>query len=302
MKRYQPIYPIEIITCIWIFFTGLYILFFPDAVRETSSFHLLLMRGVILAGFATAILLHKLTGWKFLIYVRQLTPIVLIIYWYPETYYYNQLFFSNIDSFLIRADQWICGCQPSNLFSEVWAPAAWFNELMNFSYMSFYLAIALVHLYFLRIKAEKAFYASFMLLTSFLLYYTFYIFLPAEGPQFFLFEHTTAIPNHGPMRSMLLWLQSEGERPTGAVPSSHVGIMTVYMILLWKHARKFFYWLLPFSILLALSTVYIKAHYVIDMITGSLFAFPIYFLSNRFWVSLNRLLSADRTDSPVTNP
>lgn len=288
MKRYLPIYPIEIITFIWIIFTGLFILFFPSSVRETTWAHLLLMRGTIMSGFVAVMLLHRVSGWQFLTYFRQLAPIVLITYWYPETYYYNQLFFKDIDKFLIASDQWVCGCQPSTLFSELWAPAAWFNELMNFAYMSFYLALVFVHLYFLKVKTEKAFFASFVLLSSFLLFYMFYIFFPAEGPQFYICTHpSVAIPNYGPMRGLLMWLQSEGERPTGAIPSSHIGLMVTYMILFWYHARKLFYWILPFSILLALSTVYIKAHYVIDVITGAALAFPFYFYSVWLWHRLN---------------
>jgi membrane-associated phospholipid phosphatase len=291
MKRYLPIYPIEIITFIWIIFTGLFILFFPSSVRETTWVHLLMMRGAIMAGFVGVMLLHRVSGWQFFTYFRQLAPILLITYWYPETYYYNQLFFKDIDKFLIAADQWVCGCQPSTLFSESWAPAAWFNELMNFAYMSFYLALVFVHLYFLKVKTEKAFFACFVLLSSFLLFYMFYIFFPAEGPQFYICSHpSAAIPNYGPMRDLLMWLQSTGERPTGAIPSSHIGLMVTYMILFWYHARKLFYWILPFSILLALSTVYIKAHYVIDVITGAALAFPFYFYSVWLWQRFNRHL------------
>lgn len=290
MKRYLPIYPVEIITFIWILFTGIYILLFPSSARETSPAHLLLMRGVISTGILAIALLHRLTRWQFFVFFRQLAPILLITYWYPETYYYNQLFFKDIDGFLIQADHWICGCQPSTLFSEVWMPQAWFNELMNFAYISFYLALAFVHLYFLAKSAEKGFFASFVLLSSFLMFYAFYIFFPAEGPQFYIYEHTTAIPNYGPMRSLLLGLQSAGERPTGAIPSSHIGLMMTYMILLWQYARKLFCWFLPFSILLALSTVYIKAHYVIDVITGAILAFPFYFYSVWLWKKLSSRL------------
>jgi membrane-associated phospholipid phosphatase len=290
MKRYLTIYPIEIITFTWIALTGIFIVIFPSAIRETTCANLLLTRLYILLGFGAVMLLHRLTGWKILTYARQLCPILLIIYWYPETYYYNQAFFTNIDKFLIAADQWLCGCQPSTLFSEQWAPQPWFNELMNFSYMSFFLALIMVHLYFLKVNTERAFFAAFVLLSSFLLFYTFYIFLPAEGPQFYVFDHNTAIPNDGPMRSILMWLHAKGERPTGAVPSSHIGLMVTYMIMLWRHARKFFMWLLPFSILLALSTVYIKAHYVIDVVTGAALAFPFYFISTWLWDKLSQWL------------
>jgi membrane-associated phospholipid phosphatase len=290
MKRYLPIYPIELITFIWIAITSCFILLFPSAIRETTTANLLLTRLYILLGFGAVMLLHRITGWQIFIYVRQLCPILFIMYWYPETYYYNQAFFSDIDKYLIATDQWICGCQPSTLFSESWMPQAWFNELMNFAYMSFFLALILVHLYFLKVDTQRAFFASFVLLSSFLLFYAFYIFLPAGGPQFYVFNHDTALPTEGPMRRILLWLHSKGERPTGAVPSSHIGLMMTYMILLWRHARKFFYWLLPFSILLALSTVYIKAHYVIDVITGAALAFPFYFISTWLLKTFNRWL------------
>ena len=93
-----------------------------------------------------------------------------------------------------------------------------------------------------------------------------------------------------------MWLQSAGERPTGAIPSSHIGLMVTYMLLMWQHARKLFYWILPFSILLALSTVYIKAHYVIDVITGAALAFPFYYYSVWLW---NKLSSRVETSTRI---
>jgi membrane-associated phospholipid phosphatase len=53
---------------------------------------------------------------------------------------------------------------------------------------------------------------------------------------------------------------------------------------LWNfHLRKLFWWLLPVALLLVASTVYIKAHYLIDVFAGLLVAPLFYVFSVRIW-------------------
>ena len=60
-----------------------------------------------------------------------------------------------------------------------------------------------------------------------------------------------------------------GERPTAAFPSSHVGISTILLLLVWRaRSRRLLLALLPLYVLLCLSTVYIYAHYAIDVFAG----------------------------------
>jgi len=72
-----------------------------------------------------------------------------------------------------------------------------------------------------------------------------------------------------------------GERPTAAFPSSHVGMSTILMIMAWRGSRKLFWCLMPFYLLLCAATVYIQAHYVIDVIVGFVSAFGVYVLATR---------------------
>lgn len=68
-----------------------------------------------------------------------------------------------------------------------------------------------------------------------------------------------------------------GERPTAAFPSSHVGVSTILMLLVWSSKnRKLLLFLLPFYVLLCLSTVYIYAHYAIDVLAGWVSALLLY--------------------------
>jgi membrane-associated phospholipid phosphatase len=68
-----------------------------------------------------------------------------------------------------------------------------------------------------------------------------------------------------------------GERPTAAFPSSHVGVTVILSILAWKARNKSLFILtLVFLVLINLATIYLRAHYVIDIIAGWITAIVIY--------------------------
>jgi membrane-associated phospholipid phosphatase len=76
------------------------------------------------------------------------------------------------------------------------------------------------------------------------------------------------------------WIQDSGEKPTGAFPSSHVGLTIITMSILFKNTKKLFFIVLPVAIILVTSTVYIKAHYLIDVIAAFIVA-PLIFVASR---------------------
>ncbi|WGU69562.1 phosphatase PAP2 family protein [Capnocytophaga canimorsus] len=57
------------------------------------------------------------------------------------------------------------------------------------------------------------------------------------------------------------------------------------MILLWlySHNRKLFFGILPFTTILIFSTVYIKAHYAVDVLAGLLSGILIYFITYGYY-------------------
>jgi membrane-associated phospholipid phosphatase len=84
---------------------------------------------------------------------------------------------------------------------------------------------------------------------------------------------------------MLKLVQELGERPTGAFPSSHIGVNVIILWYSFKYARNYFYWIIPVSVILFLSTVYIKAHYVVDIV-GAIITLPLFVLTARYFYSL----------------
>jgi membrane-associated phospholipid phosphatase len=211
-----------------------------------------------------------------------------VIYWYPETYYIDSFFFPNLDGFFMNADEVLFGGQPSLAFCQA-MPWTWFNELMNFAYLSFYFIIILTVWVSYKTKSAKGAKTTFVLLFSFFVYYLLFIIFPVMGPQFYFPEPDNCTPYTWPFRAVMRFLQDCGEKPTGAFPSSHVGITVICMVLLYvQKIRKLFWALLPLALLLIVSTVYIKAHYLIDVVAGLLTVPFLYPMGCCIWEKANK--------------
>lgn len=231
-------------------------------------------------------------------FVRMVVQMSFLAYWYPDTFEFNRLF-PNLDSFFASAEQFLFGCQPAVEFSKLF-PSIWFSEPFNMGYFAYYPMIAVVAIYYFVFRFDLFEKASFVIVTSFFIYYLIYIFVPVAGPQFYFpaigmdnvatqnflaigdYFNDNAILLPGPNFEQGLFFdlveasQEVGERPTAAFPSSHVGISTILMIMAWRVNKKLCYGLTPFYILLCCATVYIQAHYLIDVLAGWCSAVCIY--------------------------
>jgi membrane-associated phospholipid phosphatase len=188
------------------------------------------------------------------------------------------VFFENFDPLLIRLDQAIFGFQPSVLFSEYFSHPI-FSEIMYAGYFSFYLLIIgfIIALY---VKKDAHFTENiFKFTAAFFLFYLFFGIFPSEGPQFYFDSPNKDLPVAYLFDSIMHFIQANAEQPTAAFPSSHVGLSIIILILSKKSIPKFYKISLPFVILLILSTVYIKAHYVVDVIGGIIIAPIIVYLA-----------------------
>jgi membrane-associated phospholipid phosphatase len=227
-------------------------------------------------------MLNKRFQNKLIWFIRNIGILITIIYWYPETYQLGKCTLPNLDHIFVAADQWLFCCQPSLEFCKI-IPYTWFNELMNFGYLTYFIMIIGTSLFFFFSNQKLSQKTTVIILCSFLFYYIIFIILPVKGPQFYLPYPDNTIPDAGIFRELLKFIQETGEQPTGAFPSSHVGICLINLTLLFRYMRKGFFVLLPIAILLILSTVYIKAHYLIDVVAGFISAPLIYWLSISCW-------------------
>lgn len=231
-----------------------------------------------------SILIRENNKNSLVVLLSTLMPLAFLGFFYNETASFNHLFFSNFDGRVSQIELSIFKVQPSVIFSEImnWA---WFSELMNFGYFSYYLIIFITPIIFYYKKPDYFQKLLFVLLTSFYLYYTLFIIFPVVGPQFYFQGELAAFYPQGFLGYLIQFIQETGEVPTGAFPSSHVGISLLLGYFIFRYFRKYFIWILIVIVILIFSTVYIKAHYVLDVFAAFIVTPIFYYLSNKLYIS-----------------
>lgn len=301
-------FSVEKLTFIYILITSLIILSLRPNMQ--IAYKLLSVRILVVFVIFGLTYFNSIKNWWVIRFSRFAFVGALLIYWYPETFDINRMI-PNFDYLLASLEQNIFGFQPALVFSQMY-PQSWFCELLNMGYFAYYPLIigTSVYLYF---KDRRYFeYFFFIVLFSFFCYYTIYILFPTAGPQFYfqaigldqaqagIFPHVgyyfdkhqellTPASNSGFFSQMVQNTQQVGERPTAAFPSSHVGISTLIFILILKNRRYiFFSMLFPVYLALVAATVYIQAHYVIDVLAGLVTSVVFYFLGSIVYKEFTR--------------
>lgn len=257
-------------------------------------------------------------GWDFL---RHFYPVLLYFGFYRETGELNQMFVAGfLDAPLIRLEERIFGAQPSLTFMEN-LPFLAVSELFYASYFSYYIMIAGVGLVlYLRDRQQFFHYLS---VNSFVFYvcYLIYIFVPVMGPRVFwqaidgyelpadvrleVLAQFPAAVQAGPFFRIMAWIYEHLEASGAAFPSSHVAVALTTLYFSWRYLPRIRFAHLVLVVLLCLSTVYCRYHYVVDVAAGILTAALLVPLGNWLYFRFRRpaetsfttqLKATDRTD------
>jgi membrane-associated phospholipid phosphatase len=265
--RFKDFTVFDLTTLFYLLFTGILSVVFC-ARLEFVSLHII-MRLVFAAAILLLIRLNQKNKSKFVTFMRNFYPMVFLGFFYSETDYFNNLFVENLDLAFSNFEFQLFNCQPSIEFSQL-MPQRWFAELMHFSYFSYYLLIFGLTFWVYCFNKQKFEYVSNAVYTSFYVFYIIFTFLPVAGPQFFFASPYNQIPQGYVFGDLMKIVHAIGEGPTAAFPSSHVGIVVLMWFLSYRYARPILPYLLALGILLIASTVYLKAHYLIDVLGGAL--------------------------------
>ncbi|MDP4272959.1 MAG: phosphatase PAP2 family protein [Bacteroidota bacterium] len=267
--------PTDIITLIYILATALYMTF-GSARLQDKSIHFLI-RFCFIALIFTLIWLKQLfKNDPLLDFFRNFYPLAFLGFFYNETDYFNNIFYGNFDWLLCNWEYNLFGCQPSIAFSKL-LPQPWVNEIMNLGYFSFF-PLILITCLVIYLKHRDRFEKSlFVIISSFYIFYIIFSIFPTEGPQFYFPAKDTTLPEGYFFSYLIKIIHEMGEAPTGAFPSSHIGISYILLYLAFTNSKKLFYSILPFILILSLSTVYLKAHYLVDVL-GGLVSCPLFIL------------------------
>lgn len=268
--------PVDVATLGYLMVTLIYILLSANRLSGEGVHILLRIIAIGLIGWMAWV--SPRIKSSFGIFLRNIYPLILFGSLYSETDYLNNILFDNLDPFFEKIELFVFGGHPSVGFSKKF-PQPWFSEMMNLGYFSYYFLILLLPIWLWFKKRESFQYVIFTITTSFYLFYLFFILFPVAGPQFYLDESLRTIPDSGVFRWLVKFAEWIGEGPTAAFPSSHVGIVVIMAYLSYQYAKELLSVYLIFGLLICFSTIYIKAHYAVDVIGGFLFA-PLF-----FWIS-----------------
>jgi membrane-associated phospholipid phosphatase len=216
-------------------------------------------------------------------FLRLFHPQAFMPLWFSESIILSQWFSRGVshDAFFAALDQRIFGFQPSIVFHQV-IGGRLVVELFFFGYFFYYALItAGPWLLSLRKRSALAERDLFILASSFGILFIWYVFFRVEGPKYF-FPELKASWYSNFKGYFFTWLMkglfSSVNLSGAAFPSSHVALSTMALIMNARHNRPFLWLIVPMTVLLFLSTVYLYAHYAVDVIAGLPVGIGLYFL------------------------
>ena len=176
---------------------------------------------------------------------------------------------STFDSFLIAIDHALFGVHPTVWMERLISPLL--TGLLQFAYISYYfipLSLGLVLIARGRFGAFEE--VLFGILLCFYLSYLGYLLVPAIGPRFTLSHLQTGGLQVSPIiESIQETLNALEKNKTDAFPSGHTAVSLMCLYYAWKEReKKLFTVFIPLVTGLIIATVYLRYHYVIDVIVG----------------------------------
>ena len=253
----------------------------------------LVMRYALLALAIVSVALYngRAHPWKPAVHLQAFLPVLVIMVIFDSLGdLIPQLWPRYFDDVLIRIDYAIFGVHPT-LWTERLIHAG-LTTALQFAYISYYpMSITLAVILLMKNKPEKFDTAVFGLILCFYLSYVGYILIPAVGPRFTLAHlQTTSLQANSLTTAIQNTLNSLEYNKTDAFPSGHTAVALMTLYYAWKSGEKALAGiLLPLVSGLIFATVYLRYHYVIDVIAGVLlFAVTIY-LAPKLYEGLSRL-------------
>jgi membrane-associated phospholipid phosphatase len=225
-------------------------------------------------------------GFSLLKLIRFWYPMIVILYIFKEIYMLvRPINPYDCDLVLINIDYWMFGVNPTIWIYRFANPIL--TEFLQIIYSLYYLVIPAygIEIYMKKRYADFQF-SVFVLFIGFYIAYVLYLIFPAVGPRFHLhsfYSIDTELPGLFFTKPLRVILNFGESIPSGtvnpqdfvqrdAMPSLHAEIAVLLAYLSKKLRLKSFYFYLPYCILMMIATVYLRYHYVIDLIAGAALA------------------------------
>ena len=213
----------------------------------------------------------------------------------------------DIADLMYKWDVLIFGVEPTIWAQKLYSP--WLTDTMAADY-ALYFALPLAIMFFLSLSGQRRDFRRMVLCLSFVFMMGFvcYVLFPCSPPRYFITEMYT---NPHQLKGLFLFNRLQGMLDGfsvikgGAFPSLHVGISAVALIYAYRFRNRSglnkFIWFLYMPLVTGLwfSTVYLRHHWVVDIIAGLMVTLISYFLADwllHLWERLRRRYSLPLID------
>ena len=271
----------DVLTCIYL--VAIATLATVFATRVPQWWWYPLTHGAIIAALGVLLLCMPATPPGWLLFIRYWYPAFLIPPIFRElanlVHPINPV---DIDPQLIAIDFALFGVHPTVWLERVTFP--WLTEYLQLAYVTYYLLPFIVAAPLYR---QRQLWQFRMLLCALMLgyygSYLLYFLTPARGPRFYLADSQTM-----PLQGWLFtsFCQHALDALEGvqrdAFPSGHTAVALIALVMAARYRRRMLFPLLITVVSLLIATVYLRYHYVIDVLAGVLFAGAC--LGITFWI------------------
>jgi membrane-associated phospholipid phosphatase len=268
MRRLNPLEGLTII------FIGIIlmviILFYPRFPNGWALFTLFIP--LFMLAFALSKLRVRWKEKKAVRFICNFSPIFFVITLYEGLADLIPFLRTRVDELLIKIDFALFGVHPT-IWLERYS-SIWLTDLLSLAYASYYfLPVILITTLYFRGKKEEFAVTIFTLLLGYYISFLGYMAMPAIGPRFTLISLQKTPIKGGVITEFIIHILNLLERTKhDCFPSGHTQIVLISVWFAYQY-RRFLYWIfLPIIIALIFSTIYLRYHYVIDIVAGVAFA------------------------------
>jgi membrane-associated phospholipid phosphatase len=279
--------PEEVVALIFLFGFGVIAVGYRFSVMWDPITVLVYLAPALMIGAIAAA--GERSGKRFWRVVRDFLPFLLVIWGYENMHLVTEtLHFEDKHRWLIAADEWMFGgVNPLVWLQRCVSPLLTKLMLAAYSGYFFYTPILAMMLY-RRGQIDGFRDTMLAVVMTLLLGFIGYVAVPALDPAFTMRDRFSVSLEGSPMakRALDLYQISALAVPRDCFPSLHTAITLVTLIFAWRMWRGCFWMLLPLAAALVFSTVYLRFHYVIDLVAAvPLAVFTVWAAPrlNRWW-------------------
>ena len=198
-------------------------------------------------------------------------------YWYPHLFFlfcFEELAHLMTlvtprwqDGMLLAFDQRLTGVTPTIWLEHLATPGR--NEFMQFAYLTYFAYLVILGGILYYRKDWRAYWSVMTYsMAGYFIGYLIAMFFPVQSPWFSLAGAWHAPLSGGPFTATINFIEHYGRVRGAAFPSEHVAGSVAVLWGAWKHRRWLFWVMLPLVVLMCVSTIWGRYHYIADIFAG----------------------------------